>query len=78
VSKILKFADDTKLYGIVANQQDIKRLKYDLQNLCNRSAEWLMLFNVDKCKLMHFRYNNCKSAYEMNAKDLEEISEECD
>jgi hypothetical protein len=77
-SKILKFADDTKLYGVVANQQDIERLKNDLKNLCNWSADWLMLFNVDKCKVMHFRYNNSKSTYEMNGKDLEEISEERD
>jgi ribonuclease P/MRP protein subunit RPP40 len=77
-SKILKFADDTKLYGVVANQQDIERLKNDLKNLCNWSADWLVLFNVVKCKVMHFRYNNSKSTYEMNGKDLEEISEERD
>jgi hypothetical protein len=69
-SKILKFADDTKLYGVVANQQDIERLKNDLKNLCNWSADWLMLFNVDKCKVMHFGYNNSKSTYGMNGKDL--------
>jgi ribonuclease P/MRP protein subunit RPP40 len=62
-SNILKFADDTKLYGVVANQQDIERLKNDLKNLCNWSADWLMLFNVDKCKVMHFGYNNSKSTY---------------
>jgi ribonuclease P/MRP protein subunit RPP40 len=77
-SKILKFADDTKLYGVVANQQDIERLKNDLKNLCNWSADWLMLFNVDKFKVMHFGYINSKSTYEMNEKDLEEISEERD
>jgi ribonuclease P/MRP protein subunit RPP40 len=77
-SKILKFADDTKLYGVVANQQDIERLKNDLKNLCNWPADWLMLFHVDKCKVMHFGYNNSKSTYEMNWKDLEEISEERD
>jgi hypothetical protein len=37
-----------------------------------------MLFNVDKCKVMHFGYNNSKRTYEMNGKDLEEISEERD
>jgi ribonuclease P/MRP protein subunit RPP40 len=42
------------------------------------SADWLMLFNVDKCKVMHFGYNNSKSTYKMNGKDLEEISEERD
>jgi ribonuclease P/MRP protein subunit RPP40 len=77
-SKILKFADDTKLYGVVANQQDVERLKNDLKNLCNWSADRLMLFNVDKCKVMHFGYNNSKSTYGMNGKDLEEISEERD
>jgi ribonuclease P/MRP protein subunit RPP40 len=77
-SKILKFADDPKLYGVVANQQDIERLKNDLKNLCNWSADWLMLFNVDKCKVMHLGYNNSKSTYGMNGKDLEEISEERD
>jgi ribonuclease P/MRP protein subunit RPP40 len=40
-SKTLKFADDTKLYGVVANQQDIDRLKNDLKNLCNWSADGL-------------------------------------
>jgi hypothetical protein len=34
-----------------------------------------MGFNVGKCKVMHFGYNNSEKAYEMNGKDLEEISE---
>jgi hypothetical protein len=37
-----------------------------------------MLFNIDKCRVMHFGYNNSKSIYEVNGKDLEEISEERD
>jgi ribonuclease P/MRP protein subunit RPP40 len=72
VSKILKFADDTKLYGVVANQRDIEGLRNGLKNLCCWSADWLMLFNVDKCKVMHFGYNNSKSAYEMNGKTWSE------
>jgi ribonuclease P/MRP protein subunit RPP40 len=38
-SQILKFADDTNLYGVVANQQDIDRLKNDLKNLFTCSAD---------------------------------------
>jgi ribonuclease P/MRP protein subunit RPP40 len=75
---ILKFTDDTKVYGFVANQQDIKRLKGELKNLCSWSADLLMLFNVDKCKVMYFRYSDSKRTYEMNRKDLEEIGEEHD
>jgi hypothetical protein len=35
-----------------------------------------MLSNVDKCKVVHFRYKNCERTYEMNGKNLEEISKE--
>jgi len=35
-----------------------------------------MLFNVDKCKVMHIGFNNIKTKYEMSGKFLEEASEE--
>jgi hypothetical protein len=75
MSKIQKFADNTKFYGVIANQQDTERLTNDLKNLCKWSADWLMLFNTDKCRVMHFGYNNSKRTYEMNGKDFKEISE---
>ena len=37
-----------------------------------------MLFNVDKCKVMHIGYKNVKATYEMNGKPLEEVTEERD
>jgi len=37
-----------------------------------------MLFNVDKCKVMHIGNNNGKAKYEMNSKLLEEVIEERD
>ena len=37
-----------------------------------------MLFNVDKCKVMHIGINNSKANYEMNGKYLEEVTEERD
>jgi len=37
-----------------------------------------MLFNVDKCKIMHIGYNNSKAKYEMNGKYFEEVIEERD
>ena len=45
-SKLLKFADDTKIFGLVARQEDIDKLQDDLNNLCKWSSDWLMLFNV--------------------------------
>jgi len=37
-----------------------------------------MLFNIDKCKVMHLGLNNVKAKYEMNGKYLEEAIEERD
>ena len=52
-SKLLKFADDTKVFRVIASPEDITRLQEDLVNLGKWSKDWLMLFNVDKCKIMH-------------------------
>ena len=54
-NKILKFANDTKLYRVVTNQDDIEVLRYDLVSLCNWSKDWLMLLNIDKCKKLQYR-----------------------
>jgi ribonuclease P/MRP protein subunit RPP40 len=51
--KILKFADDTKLYRRITSEQDVTKLQEDLATLCKWSKEWLMLFNVNKCKILH-------------------------
>jgi len=54
------------------------RLQIDLINLGKWSQEGLMLFNIDKCKVMHLGLNNVKAKYEMNGKYLEEVIEERD
>ena len=77
-SKLLKFADDTKIFRVVTNPEEVKMLQNDLINLCNWSKDWLMLFNVDKCKVMHFGYNNKKNNYVMDGNILEEVDIERD
>ena len=52
--KILKFADDTKIYSSVGSATDIESLQSDLSKLNSSwSKDWQMLFNMDKCKVMH-------------------------
>jgi len=46
--KILKFADNTKIYRTVISAEDVSALQSDLSNLILWSKEWQMLFNVDK------------------------------
>jgi hypothetical protein len=59
-SNLLKFADNTKLFWAVASQQVVEKLQDDIKLLREWSNEWLMLFNSDKCKVMHIGYNNEK------------------
>ena len=74
----MKFADDTKVFSVVQTQNDIDKLQRDLLNLGKWSQDWLMLFNVDKCKVMHLGINNTKVNYELNGITLEEVTEERD
>jgi len=43
--KILKFADDTKIFYKVESANEIDSLQNDLTNLVSWSKEWQMLFN---------------------------------
>ena len=56
-SKILKFADDTKIYHTVYSDEDVGALQSDLCNLVEWSKERQMLFNGDKYKVMHMKFN---------------------
>jgi len=71
-AKFLKFADDT-VFSVVWTKNDIDKLQLDLINLGKWSHEWLMLFNIDQCKVMHLGLNNVKANYEMNGKYLEKV-----
>jgi len=50
VNHILKFADDTKVFGNINHVSDSIKLQEDLNALFNWSQDWQMKFNVDKCK----------------------------
>ena len=53
LSHILKFADDTKLFGTVNTEADQVTLQNDLDLLTLWAHTWQMKFNVEKCKVMH-------------------------
>ena len=42
--RILKFADDTKIYRTLASVDDVSALQSDLSDLVAWSIEWKMLF----------------------------------
>ena len=78
VNIILKFADDTKLGHTVNNDSDRLTLQKCLDDLYNWAEKWGMLFNVEKCKVMHVGRGNQLYEYTMNNEKLKVVSEEKD
>jgi len=76
--KTLKFADDTKMINRVGNDQEIEYFRADLCSIYLWSIKWQMPFNTDKCKVMHFGYNNRSITYKLGNKDLEVVKEQKD
>ena len=58
VSKMSKFADDTKLCYRAKNSEDILELQEDINKLDEWANKWQMNFNVNKCSVMHIGHNN--------------------
>ena len=69
-SIVLKFADDTKVVARVGTEEDREVLRRDLVSLFGWSQDWQMLFNLDKCAVMHFGFNNIGESMELGGKLL--------
>ena len=74
-SEVLKFADDTKIFGRVDSEEAREDLQRDLDRLVQWSEVWQMRFNVDKCKVMHLGKRNAGESYVMNGGTLGEVNE---
>ena len=75
---ILKFADYTKFRGKVGKIDEIEKLRGDLKKLAAWSKEWQMVFNADKCKVLHFGHNNGQVHYAIDGNILECVEEKRD
>ena len=75
---IHKFAVDIKLMGKVGRVDEIEKLRGDLKKLGAWSKEWQMVFNADKCMVLHFGHNNGQVHYVMDGNILESVEEERD
>lgn len=75
---ILKFADDTNVFGVNNNESDSRRLQEDFSKLFQWSEDWPMLFSIKKCKVSHIRRRNQQCKYYTNSQELEVVSEEED
>ena len=71
VSRILKFADDTKIMSKVASEDQMKILQSDLHKMFNWSQDWQMLFNTDE--VMHFGFNSKGADYILGIRHLMQL-----
>ena len=77
-SKVLKFADDTKVFRKVTNVTDKKKLHDDLHKQFKWSEKWQILFNFGKCKCIHIGYGNMDEEYKMVDTVLSRTTQEKD
>src|SRR6218665_3342585 len=75
---IYRFAEDTKLCRAVGDDQEADILWEDLRSMFRWSQDWQMLFNLEKCSVMHMGKRNQELSYEMGGKVLKVSEEERD
>ena len=78
IGKILKFADDTKLFSKTKEIGDKQNLQDDIDKLVKWSEKWQMLFNFGKCKCLHIGPGNTSMTYEMGGTILSTTVKEKD
>ena len=69
-SKILKFADDTKMYREISCDIERDLFQEDIFSLAKWSDKWKMEFKINKCKVMHLGASNQKYKYHLNNEQL--------
>ena len=77
-NKVLKFADDTKVFRKVTNDTDKDILQDDLEKLVKWSEKWQMLLNFGKCKCIHIGHGNMDEEYKMGDAVLGRTTQEKD
>ena len=76
--RILKFADDTKLFRKAKEIGDKHKIQDDIDKLVKWSEKWQMLLNFGKCKCLHTGPGNTGMNNEMGGSILSKTVKEKD
>ena len=77
-NKVLKFADDTKVFRKIKSDPDRQHLQDNLNKLTEWAEKWQMLFNYGKCKCLHSGHVNEDAQYTTGETVLNTIVKEKD
>ena len=77
-SKVLKFADDTKIFRCIETPADSDELQQDLNKIAEWSALWQMPFNTGKCHSLHIGHSNKKQTYHLSGEIIHQTDTERD
>ena len=72
------FADDTKVYARVNSAEDGCLLQADLETLEDWGATEQMVYNVDKCTVVHYGKKNPLCEYKLRGEKLKNVSKQKD
>ena len=78
VSKLSKFADDTKLGINAADPVAVSELRSDLVKIGEWSKRWQMPFNTEKCKVLHVGGGNREENYSLLGDPIAASAQELD
>jgi ribonuclease P/MRP protein subunit RPP40 len=78
LSKLGKFADDSKLCKGIGSEDDVKLLANDLAQLDKWSQDWQMKFNAEKCSVIHLGKSNSQHQYTLGNVTLKNSERERD
>ena len=70
-----KFADDTKVGGVVDSLEGCQKLQRDIDRMQDWAEKWQMDFNADKCVVVHFGRSNGMKEYNIKGKTLSSVED---
>ena len=77
-TEVYLFADDTKLYRRINDEEDCRILQEDLKKLLDWSDKWLLKFHPDKCKIIEIGQNKMNYNYKLGETSLKHMDFEKD
>ena len=77
-SEMFLYADDTKVFRMMKDESDCRKLQEDLNRMNGWSKKWLLRFHPKKCSMMRIGETNTDTFRYTMDEDLNQIKVEKD